>query len=238
MAAIAIGATMWGALHRRRVEGATPGERIGSIRRLAEEKPRGAGQALAEEAVSAADPSVRHSALVALGRFVEPRHRAAVEQGTRDASPEVRAAAAATLGLYGDAPAADRLGEMATSDPELKVRIGAVRGLGRNKCSKATAWLVRSAEKENDDKVQFHALIELCEKFGTRYIGPEPSKAKDWKREATALVEFLKGNPKVQEAYHEASWPLELRPEYFRDEHERHSRDEHERHGGARAPGP
>jgi len=202
-----------GAFGRARIGGATPDERITSICRLADTKPFGAGDVLAEAAVREPDVRVRQAALIGLGRFVEPKYRATVEQCTQDASAPVRRAAAITLGLYDDGAAAARLGEVVRGDPAAEVRLGAVKGLGRCAASETLAWLMEAAEKDDAPDVQLQAIKELYAKFGAQYFG-DPSRVPDWPYEAAASVEYLKSFPGVQEAFRKAGVALVRRPEY------------------------
>jgi len=202
-----------GAFGRARIGGATPDERITSICRLADAKPLGAGDALAQAAVKESDVRVRQAALIGLGRFVEPKYRATVEQGTQDAGAPVRRAAAITLGLYGDAAAAARLGEVVRKDPAEEVRLGAVMGLGLCAVPETLAWLMEAAEKDDAPAVQLQAIKELYAKFGAQYFG-EPGRVPDWPYEAAASVEYLKTFPGVQEAFRKAGVALVRRPEY------------------------
>lgn len=202
-----------GVFGRTRISGATPDERITSLCRLADAKPFGAGDALAEAAAKDPDVRVRQAALIGLGRFVEPKHRATIEQCTLDASAPVRRAAAITLGLYGDETAAARLGEVVRRDPAAEVRLGAVMGLGRCAASETLAWLMEAAEKDDEPAVQLQAIKELYAKFGAEYFG-EPSRVPDWPYEAAASVEYLKTFPGVQEAFRKAGVALVPRPKY------------------------
>ena len=199
---------------KARVEGATPQDRIACICRLADEKPWGAGDAIAEAALEDSDVTVRQAALVALGRFVESKYRSTVEQCTRDASAIIRAAAAGTLGFYGDDAAADRLGEMVSGDPDEGARIGAGVGLGRCGSSRSIVWLLEAAEDEKYPDVQFRAIYELYQKLGMRYIGAKPAKVSNWKRQAAFIAEYVKSYPQVQQAYGKMSRKLIRRPEY------------------------
>ena len=211
--AVGVALILIGVFGRARIEGARTGDRIQSICRLADAKPFGAGDALAEAAVKDPDVRVRQAALIGLGRFVEPKHRATVEQCTQDASAPVRRAAAITLGLYGDETAAARLGEVVRGDPAEEVRLGAVMGLGLCAAPETLAWLMEAAEKDDAPAVQLQAIKELYAKFGAQYFG-EPSRVPDWPQEAAASVEYLKSFPGVQEAFRKAGVALVRRPEY------------------------
>jgi len=228
-----------GMLGRARIGGATPDERITSICRLADAKPLGAGDALAEAAINESDVRVRQAALVGLGRFVEPKHRATVERCTQDASAPVRRAAAITLGLYDDAAAAARLGEVVRGDPAEEVRLGAVMGLGLCAVPETLAWLMEAAEKDDTPAVQYQAVKELYAKFGMSYIGEEPHRVKDWPGQVAFLVEYLKSYPGVQEAFRKVGLRPVRRPEYRyvpqceRDGYGVHQGRASERAGGA-----
>ena len=156
---------------KAQVTGQTSEERSDSICRLADEKPRGAGEAIAAAAVGEADPVVRRAALLALGRFPGDRYRQVVEAGTRDAEAMVRAQAAATLGMYDDA-AACRLGELLTGDADEGVRLGALAGLGRIRGHRATALVVRAIDGDDSLAVRLRAVETLGARFG--FSVPDP----------------------------------------------------------------
>jgi len=215
-----------GVFGRARIQGARTGDRIQSIFRLADARSFGAGDALAEAAVKESDVRVRQAALFGLGRFVEPKYRATVEQGTQDASAPVRRAAAITLGLYDDAAAAARLGEVVRGDPAEEVRLGAVMGLGLCAAPETLAWLTEAAEKDDAPAIQYRAIRELYAKLGMSYIGKEPHRVKDWPRQVAFVVEYLKQYQEVQEAYGKAGRPLVRHPEYrYMSECEREKQD-------------
>jgi hypothetical protein len=211
IAAILIAAAAFGP---GRIPGTTTQERIASICRLADQRPRRAGDLLAEAAADDPDGSVRQAALVALARFPERGSRSAVEACVGDPSPVIRATAAATLGVYQDEAAADRLGAVAGADPDVQARLGAVTGLGRNKTPQSLMWLLETAEKDPNAQVQFMAIKELHRRLGMKYIGDEPAKVANWPRQAGFVVEYLKEYPQIQEAYAKTGRALVARPEY------------------------
>jgi hypothetical protein len=112
------------------VSGATPEDRVASIGRLADEKPRGAADAIADEA-GHPDPRVRRAVMTCLGNFLRPEDRRLIEAGLEDDDDTVRAAAAATFGLYGGREAAGQLARLLAETESPEVALGAVRGLGR-----------------------------------------------------------------------------------------------------------
>jgi len=193
---------------RAQLTGATPAERKACISRLAARRPPGAGEAIAG-AAGDADASVRLVALISLRQFVDEAHRPAVEAGTRDPAPQVRAAAAATLAGYDDASAADRLAEMARDDDDPKVRQAAMEALGDCQAPKALVLLVETMDKGDDRRLRSRAADVLAEKYSIRHEGLELSDPRQWRH----FVELVKGAPGVAEAFRECSRPLERHPE-------------------------
>lgn len=204
---------LWAAWRAVAVEGGDPAQRVASVGRLTDGKPAGAAGALARAAASAQeDPTVRQAALAALAQFPGNDYRPVVEEALRDPLPNIRAAAATTLGTYGDVAACDRLGNMVLGDPDPAARIGAVKGLALNASPNALAWLVRVAERETTPAVHRQVLFEAYAKVNCRYFWGDSESATETQRLTAA--ENLKGYIQVQEAYRIASWPLERRPEF------------------------
>lgn len=198
------------------IEGDTPAERIKSICRLADEQPRGAGQAIAAAAGGDADASVRCAAMVALGRFIESEHRPTIEAGLTDKDGAVRAAAAATLGLYADEPSVDKLGELLASQTDMELRVAAARGLGVSGHSKAIVRLLQTAEAPGDSKVRSVAMDELVQKFKWRSVGGGPENLKVWRNR----IESVKCLPQVQQAFRDASCPLVRHADHIDSTHD------------------
>ena len=192
-----------------RITGDSPQQRIASIYRLADEKPRGAGAVLARAAVEEPDAAVRRTAMLALGRFVDPQYRWAAEHAAGDDSSAVRTAAAATMGLYKDSRAAERLGEMA-SDPDREVRMAALAGLGQCPGDQAVVLLLRSAESSRDPQVRLQAAKSLLGRFHigfTREMDPEDTRR--WR----GMIERIKRFDGVQRAHANLSAQLVRHPE-------------------------
>jgi hypothetical protein len=201
----------WGA---DRVEGLTCEDRVRSIGHLADRHPSGAAQALADAVTKERDPEVRQAALVGLARFATPDARTAVDQGTHDTSARVRAAAAATLGMYRDEVAVNRLGEMVLGDPDPEARLGAVTGLGRHRSAKALVFLMDAAEKDMAVEVPTAALAQLYYKLGMRSTGTQ-GQADDRRTAILRVVENLKDDVIVEEAYRRAGRPIVRNPAYY-----------------------
>ena len=209
-------ATMWLAARpwRPAVEGAAPEDRIRSVCRAADRDGVRAADVLADAALNDPSPAVRRAALVALGRLAPPQCRDCVEKATRDAVPEVRAAAAAALGAYPDEAAADRLGDLVQKDPEAEVRQGAATGLARHRSPKALVWLVEAGEREPSAEVLAHAVAKIFERLGMRYIGAQQAPG-DAKANLLSVIEGLKDNVVVQKAFEQCGHRLEFNPRYY-----------------------
>jgi hypothetical protein len=189
------------------VKGNTPQERIAAIDKLANERQ---GAKDVAEAAKDPDAGVRRAAIRGLAIFVDPQHRPAVEAATQDPAPQVRAAAATTLGLYQDAPAAERVGRLMNGDPEEKVRLSAAAGLGQNNTPDAMVLLMEAAEKNDNPNVQLRAMEVLMEKFHMRFIKTtDPRDVNSWR----VFLEMAKSYPAVYAAYQKLGRTLERHPE-------------------------
>ena len=212
VAAVLVACGLW--FGRASIQGATPEERMREIRDVARNRPWGTDETLARAAVSDADAACRQVALVCLAQNPSPKSRAYVEQATHDPSPGVRAAAAATLGLYHDDAALKRLSEMALDDAEPQVRLGAVTGLGRHRSPVALVWLLETAERDKELEVTLQAIATIYHRLGMRYIGAQV-EAVDARTAALMVVENLKDDVTISKAYEKAGRAPVRNPQYY-----------------------
>jgi len=187
------------------VSGKTASDRVQAVCRLTDDRPSGAVSALVRAVEGDAEAAVRQAAVVGLGRFDGPDARQAVERAMEDPSPRVRAAAAGTLGLFGDPAAADRLGALAASEATLAERKASVLGLARCESDRSIVWLLETAEHTADPVVKLAAIRELYAKLGMRYLSAGPANHPRW----LDYIELTKDFPKVKQAYLQAGRTLE-----------------------------
>ena len=199
-----------------KVTGKTASDRKAAVCDIADKQPSGAVEALVVTAGQDREAEVRQAAVVGLGRFDCPEARQAVERALADPSPNVRAAAAGTLGLFGDQAAADRLGALAASKAPIDERKASVLGLARCESQRSVMWLLETAEKAADPELQLAAIRALYKKLGMRYVGPGPTNMTRW----LDNIELTKLYPQVQRAYLQAGRPLERHPENLRVHYE------------------
>jgi len=197
----AVTAMVWP--RRAQITGRTAEDRIDTIGRLADEQPRGAADAI-KSAATDPDAGVRQAALVCLGRFKRPEDRGTIEAGTRDASEAVRAAAAGTLGFYADDDAADRLGEILTTDTAPAARLGATQGLARAGGAKAYVFLAEAMDQDPDPQVRLKAMQRLLRLMKLRRPNPpDPRDLPKWR----ALTAKIRAFHPVQEAFEKVRPP-------------------------------
>jgi hypothetical protein len=192
-----------------KVTGKTASQRKQAVCDITDKQPSGAVDALVLTAGQDKEADVRQAAVVGLGRFNSPEARQAVERALADPSPQVRTAAAGTLGLFGDQAAADKLGALAASQASLAERKASLLGLARCESERSIMWLLDTAEKTENDTVKLAAFRELYKKFGMRYLGAGPANQGQWLNH----IEIMKEYPQVQRAYAQAGRPLERHPE-------------------------
>jgi len=184
-------------------------ERIAAIHKMTVERPRGAGGVLARAAEDDPSPEVRREAVGALGHFIEPQFRPAVVTCTTDQVADVRAMAAGTLGLYGDAEAADVLARMIADDTETRVVQAALGGLADCKAPMAIVALLETAEKNTSTEVRMVAMKSLLRKYeGKVPDGVTPDDEKRWRD----LLQRWRRFDRIKDAYATAGVTLVNRP--------------------------
>ncbi|MHC4985575.1 MAG: HEAT repeat domain-containing protein [Planctomycetota bacterium] len=186
-----------------KITGEGPDQRIESIVRLANERPRGAADALAEAAVSDPVPSVRRAAVAALGGFAREEDRAVIESATQDSDPGVRQTAVRLLATtYEDESTIDRVAEMADSDADPQARQAAVDVLADSDEAYAIVRLIQAMEAAPLESRR-SLLTAVRQRFG---ILQDVDCADDdqWAR----LVVSLKDSDEIAAAFEQVGEPL------------------------------
>ncbi len=205
---LAVGAGLAVHASRSRVSGASASSRIERINHIANSGSASAAETLAQSAANDPDQSVREAALIGLSHCLTPDVRPIIEQALDNPSPGVRAGAAYALAAYSDEPSANRLLDLSLNDSVSRVREGAVTALGRNGHARSIVNLFQIVEKSTDPQVQYLAIKELHKKLGTRYVGAQPSKVKDWPWQTQLVAGWLLQDPMLQNAFAKTGVPL------------------------------
>lgn len=186
------------------VTGSAAADRVQSIVDLANDQPRGAADALARAAANDPAPSVRRAAVVALSAVARPADRPVIEQATHDDDPGVRRSAAkALMNVYGDAPAADRLGQMVREEPDDPARATAAACLAASDSPQALVHLVQIMDAGDPE-----ARAVAGEALNRRYrMGMDlTANDMDWPR----YIQSIKHADFVTEAFAATGTPLRV----------------------------
>ena len=138
--------------------------RIRAARELAKDGTQAARDAL--HAALAGDPfwGVQVEAAAAIGHTRAPWARAMLIETLAHAHPKVRRAAAAALGNFRDAAAAEALLPLAKNDPSYLVRASALHALGRTRDARAFDVLAAAAKEHTwNDTIEAGAMRGLAE---------------------------------------------------------------------------
>jgi HEAT repeat protein len=114
-----------------------------------------------------------------------------------------------TLSLYNDKQAAQRLGEILTSDADESVKALAASGLGMNQSPEAIVALMENAEKNPSLTTRRRAMKYAMARFGLRFLREVDPLSSDW----AGMVENLKSQKPVQDAYAACNASLQRRPQ-------------------------
>jgi len=175
---------------------------------MAGQRPSDGGAELVK-ALGDADPSVRKAAAFALSSCLTEQNRPALIQATRDSQGEVRASAVVTLSLYNDKQAAQRLGEILVGDADETVKAFAASGLGMNQSPEAVVALMENAEKNPSLTTRRRAMKYVMARFSLKFWRDVDPLSSDW----AGLVENLKSQKPIQDAYAACNAPLQRRPQ-------------------------
>lgn len=195
-----------------KVTGNTPSERIASINKLADEKPWGAGKAIAAAINSESDPSVREAAISAIVNFPDSSYRSEVEKAAKDPSATVRMAAVRVMTIYKDDRAIDTLLQVMQSDPNSDIRSMACMSMAQIDKPIVAYHLMNLAETGNEPVSQAMALQMLLGMVGvhTEPGAITPQDQALW----LSTIEGVKGWPYIQNCYKELNKPLVRHPEH------------------------
>ena len=185
------------------ISGERPEQRIESIVRLANERPRGAADVLAETAVNDPDASVRRAAVASLGRFGREEDRAVIESATRDEDPGVRRTAVRLLAAtYEDESAIDIAAEMAAADTDPQTRGAAADVLADSDEAYAIVHLVRAMEIATVETRPL-MLAAVRKRFGIR-MDVDCADDDQWER----LLVAIKNAEGVAAAFEQLGEPI------------------------------
>jgi hypothetical protein len=175
---------------------------------MAGETPSDGGAELVA-ALEDSDPSVRKAAAFAMSSCLTEENQPALIRAAGDADGMVRAAAVATLGMYKDEQAARKLGEALAGDANEAVQKYAASGLGVNPTPHAVVALLQNAEGHRSMTVRRLAMKHLVRKVGLRTWRELDPTSRDW----AGLVESIKAQKRIQDAYAACGVALQRRPQ-------------------------
>jgi HEAT repeat protein len=183
-------------------------DRASRVAAMAGQRPSDGGAELVQ-ALGDSDPAVRKAAAFALSSCLTEEHRPALIKATRDSQGEVRASAVVTLSLYKDKQAAQRLGEVLAGDADETVKAFAASGLGMNQSPEAVVALMENVEKNPSLATRRRAMKYVMARLGLKFWREVDPLSRDW----AGLVENLKSQKPIQDAYAACNVPLEHRPQ-------------------------
>lgn len=184
-----------------------PAARASRIAAMANSRPSDGGAELVE-ALGDSDPTVRKAAAFALSSCLTEQNQPALIKATRDSDAEVRAGAVATLSMYKDKVAAQRLGEILAGDADELVQTYAASGLEMNPSPDAMVALLENVEKNPSMATRKLAMRYMIGKIGVRLLREVDPLSREW----AGLVQTMKNQKAIQDAYAACNVTLEHRP--------------------------
>lgn len=202
------------------VAGETEAEAVQSVVRIADDLPRGAGDALAKAALEDPRPAVRRAAVVSLNRLKRPEHRPVVEKALADEDPTVRAAAAKTLVFcHDDEDTVGRLSAVCLTETDPKVLKAAALALAASDDPLAVVALVQMLGMTDRKDLQRLAAETVKWKLKMRVPIPEVIGSEAWQR----VVTSMKFSDAVRNAFAETNTPLEHNMALLKKMHDEHA---------------
>ena len=203
MTACAVGVAAAWHFRKAKVTGDTPEQRIASLIKIADDKPRGYAEELADVARNDSDAEVRRTALACLSGNGTPDARSAAMAATRDDDPEVRKSACISLMSCDDGAAAERLAEICREDTDEGVLDAAFVALAANESPYATVALMTMLEQGETSELRRAAAEAIIDKLNMS-VAQMPEGGKDWDK----MVEAFKMGSIVKAAYDQTGTPL------------------------------
>jgi HEAT repeat protein len=165
--------------------GMTAKQRVADLEKRAKEAKEGDeerqaafSQELGQLIVSEHDPRVRASIVEIASRFEVPAASAVCEGALQDPDPRVRSAACDAWAAKGGEQAVALIATRCRQEPDVDVRLRAIRSLGKLKQKSAIPVLAQSLE-DPDPAIQYRAVAALKEVSG-RDLGNDVNAWREW----------------------------------------------------------
>jgi HEAT repeat protein len=197
------GCSLWPFAEKERTSHITPAKRVAAIEQLAEEATSApaqeqAAQRLVEQIQTEPDPLVREAAIRAASTLQTPLAHRMVLAAINDSDPYVRQTACRLAGSRGDEHAIAALGQAAKGDPDLDVRLAAMRALGEFRNPSSVPYLAAGLH-DTDPAVQL-AAVESLQRASGEDLGNDVSAWRTWvasRQIAPSSPTSLAGRPRL-----------------------------------------
>ena len=187
------------------VVGETEEDAIESVKQIADDLPRGAGEALSKAALDDPRPAVRRAAVVTFCRLKQPEYRPVVEKALADQDATVRAAATKTLVVcHDDEDTVEKLVKLCQTETDPKALRSATIALATSDEPSALVALVQMLENTKQKRLSVLAAEAIKWKLKMRSDIPEPIGGQKWRE----LVTSIKFSEDVREAFDETHTPI------------------------------
>ena len=199
---VAVAAAAW-RFRRARVTGDTAEQRIASVIKIANDRPRGYAQALADAALGDPDARVRSTALACLNGNLVPDARSAVMEATHDDDPQVRESACISLMACDDQATVQRLTAICHEETDEDVRQAALLALAANESPYAAVALMTMVEQGETPELRQGAAKAMIDKVNIA-VTELPEDQRTWDN----MVEAFRMSLVVDAAYDQTGTPM------------------------------